>query len=79
MKPLGINISYNVLSERLHKLWSPKGDCDLIDVGYVFCIAKFSSLEDLRYVMDEGPWTVFVHYLTMRRWQPDFNPLSALR
>ncbi|OMO51807.1 reverse transcriptase [Corchorus capsularis] len=78
VKPLGRNISYNVLCDRLHKLWCPKGDWDLIDVGHGFCIAKFSSLEDLRYVMDEGPWTVFGHYLTMRRWQPDFTRFLQL-
>ncbi|OMO50810.1 reverse transcriptase [Corchorus capsularis] len=50
-------------------------DCIIVKLlGVGFCVAKFSSLDDLRRVMDGGPWTVFGHYLTIRRWQPDFNP-----
>ncbi|OMP06316.1 hypothetical protein COLO4_08201 [Corchorus olitorius] len=31
VKLLGRNISYNVLTDRLQKLWNPKGDWDLVD------------------------------------------------
>ncbi|OMO49887.1 Endonuclease/exonuclease/phosphatase [Corchorus capsularis] len=77
VKLLGRTISYTVLADRLEKLWKPKGDWELIDLGSGFYLAKFYAQEDLKFVVDEGPWSFFGHYLTMRLWQPNFNPATA--
>lgn len=31
-------------------------------------------MEDLQYAIEEGPWIIYVHYLTVRRWFPEFKP-----
>ena len=43
-----------------------------IDNG--FFLAKFSSVDDYEHVKYDGPWQIFNHYLTVRQWQPNFDP-----
>ncbi|OMO71151.1 hypothetical protein CCACVL1_18398 [Corchorus capsularis] len=77
-KLLGRNIGYKTLLAKVIGLWNPKGDFELIEIGEGFFIAKFYLDEDLRYVLEEGPWMIFGHYLTMRRWRPDFWPSETV-
>ncbi|KAJ7949856.1 Zinc ion binding nucleic acid binding protein [Quillaja saponaria] len=42
-------------------------DCD-------FYIVQLHSKEDMEFVLSEGPWIIAWHYLTMRRWKPEFQP-----
>lgn len=78
VKLLGRNIVYKTLHAKVVGLWNPKGDFELIELGEGFFIAKFYLDEDLRYVLEEGPWVIFGHYLTVRRWRPDFRPSEAV-
>jgi len=49
----------------------------MIDLANDFFIAKFSLLEDYHFVLREGPWMIFDHYLAIRKWEPNFDPTEA--
>lgn len=69
VKMLGRNIGFKVLEERLKWLWCLKGDYELVDLVEGFFLVKFTSLEDMHFALE--------HYLTVRRWCPDFCPCEA--
>lgn len=49
----------------------------LIDLGNGFYIAKFELEEDFTRVIAGGPpWFMNGQYITIRQWQPKFNPLE---
>ncbi|KAJ7962302.1 Zinc ion binding nucleic acid binding protein [Quillaja saponaria] len=58
----------------LRKKWQLKGDLKLIDLGCDFYIVHLNSSEDLNHMLTNGPWIIVGHYLTMRRWKPEFQP-----
>lgn len=70
-------IGYLTLLRRLTKKWQIKGQLSLIDIGYSYYIAKFTSRDDYEYVLTEGPWMIDDHYLTIRKWIPNFTPDDA--
>ncbi|OMP00911.1 reverse transcriptase [Corchorus capsularis] len=78
VKLLGRNIGYKTLQTRVTNMWKPRGHLELIDLGEGFFVAKFSLEEDLQFALAEGPWVIFGHYLTVRRWRPDFRPSEAV-
>ena len=43
---------------------------DLINDCYLMKISTFSSYE---YALIGGPWLLYDHYLTTRKWEPDFH------
>lgn len=69
---LGKSISYNVLKERLVRLWKLSADFDMMDIGHDFYMVKFGLEEDRAKVMDEGPWMIFDHYIMVQCWSQDF-------
>ncbi|OMP01255.1 reverse transcriptase [Corchorus capsularis] len=77
VKLLGRSVSFRVLNEKIHKMWNPKGEMSLVDLGMGYFLVRFASTDDLAFAMEEGPWTIFGHYLTVRPWVPDFNPSTA--
>lgn len=69
---LGKRISYNVLKDKLVKLWKLSADFDMMNVGNDFYMVKFGLEDDRAKVVDGGPWMVSDHYLTMQCWTQDF-------
>ncbi|KAG6764948.1 hypothetical protein POTOM_028962 [Populus tomentosa] len=63
--------------KRLHVLWRIQGGLSLVDLGNEFFLEKFSNAEDRDFALFEGPWMVADHYLTVRRWHPNFDPDEA--
>ncbi|GLT28324.1 hypothetical protein SLA2020_032660 [Shorea laevis] len=74
-KPLG----YNYVFPRLQAQWKPNGKWDFIDLGLDFFLVRFQDNEDLSRVIMGGPWFIGPYYLTMRRWEPNFDPEEAIR
>lgn len=37
----------------------------------------FTRKEDNEYALTGGPWLIYDHYLTVRQWEPDFDPKPA--
>lgn len=49
----------------------------MVDLGNDYFLVSFSSTEDLSAVLTEGPWLIYDHYLIVREWTPNFDPMSA--
>ena len=47
------------------------------DLGNEFFLVKFESEEDYDHVLFDGPWMVADQYITVRQWQPNFDPEEA--
>lgn len=77
IKVLGRSIGFNVLVRKLNSIWQPKGRFSIIDLGNEFYLVKFFLVDDLSFVMSGGPWMIFDHYLTIRQWHQNFDPLTA--
>ncbi|KAF7812710.1 RNA-directed DNA polymerase [Senna tora] len=74
IKLLGRNIGFKVLERKLYQMWSAKGILTIIDLTNDYFLVKFSCLEDYDAVLENGPWVIFDHYLTIRPWSPGFDP-----
>ena len=67
VKLLGRSIGYQFLCKKVEQIWKPKGEIDVIDLGYSFFLVKFTLDEDIDTVLNESPWVIQDHYLTVRR------------
>ena len=70
-------IGYHFLVSRLTNLWKPVGKMDCVRLSHDFFLIKFSQMEDHSRVLRNGPWFVSGHYLSIRRWEPNFIPSLA--
>ncbi|KAA8520632.1 hypothetical protein F0562_014888 [Nyssa sinensis] len=64
-------------TEEKSKLEFPTGDFEAIDLGNGYFLFKFDNMEDCVHVFTGAPWVIMDHYLTVRRWQPNFQPSAA--
>lgn len=46
----------------------------IVDLDNDYYLVKFSTDEDYNFALFEGPWLIFYHYLSVRRWFTEFNP-----
>lgn len=67
-------IGFMQLERGLKKKWALKGDFSLIDIGFDYCMTKFTELEDYEYVITQGPWMLGDDDLLIREWEPNFIP-----
>ncbi|CAL5384092.1 unnamed protein product [Camellia sinensis] len=74
---LGKSIGYRMLCTRVRNLWGLQDDFNAIDLGNNYFLFKFSSQEDCSRVYSGGPWMIMDHYLTVRKWEPDFKASEA--
>lgn len=77
LKMFNGKLGYMALMRRLKKKWNLKGGMVLTDIGCKFYIARFTNMEDYQYVLTQGPWMIEDHYLTIRKWIPNFIPDEA--
>ncbi|KAI7980202.1 hypothetical protein LOK49_Contig180G00010 [Camellia lanceoleosa] len=85
VKLLGKNIDYKILCTRVRNIWGLQGEFNAIELGNNYFLFKFSENDDYTNVYTGGPWVIMDHYLTMRRWEPNFklselsnqNPISG--
>lgn len=77
VKVFGKTIGYHYLVSHLTSLCKPVGKMDCVRLGHDFFLIKFSQMEDHSRVLKNGPWFVSGHYLSVRRWEPNFIPSSA--
>ena len=57
-------------------MWKLSTGFDIIDVGNEYFMIKFECQLDKDKVISEGPWMVNNHYLVVKKWTLDFNPLD---
>lgn len=77
VKLLGRKIGFKALETRLRQMWVKRGVLNLIDLGNEWFLVTFSSRDDQKFALPEGPWLVYDHYLIVREWTPDFQPDKA--
>lgn len=77
IKCLGKRLGYNFMVRRLSQLWKLKSPFMVTDLGNEFFLVKFESEEDSDHVLFDGPWMVADQYITVRQWQPNFDPEEA--
>ncbi|XP_074293356.1 uncharacterized protein LOC141620361 [Silene latifolia] len=68
------NIGYLSLMRKLEAKWSIKGKLTLTDLTGSYYVARFSSKQDYEFVVTQGPWMIDDHYLTIKKWFPNFVP-----
>lgn len=78
VKLLGGKIGYKTLQTKVTSLWNQKGELSLVELGECYYLAKFILEEDRQFALSEGPRVIFGHYLTLKRWRPDFLPSEAV-
>ncbi|XP_031093091.1 uncharacterized protein LOC115997607 [Ipomoea triloba] len=76
IKVVGRKVGYAYLLWRLNTMWKPKIRMELIALENDYFFVKFGSVEDLEFAMFEGPWMVLDHYLIVKQWVPNFDPLT---
>ncbi|XP_061337779.1 uncharacterized protein LOC133284726 [Gastrolobium bilobum] len=74
IKMLGKRIGTIFLMSRLVRLWCLVGPHELIDLDNGYLLLRFQDDSDYRHVLEEGPWIVNDHYVTVQRWRPFFDP-----
>lgn len=77
VKLYGRALEYRLFRAKLNDLWNPKGNMKCVDVGHGFYIVSFECREDRSKVIREGPWFVNGRFLTIRMWEPNFQPSQA--
>ncbi|KAL4388825.1 hypothetical protein GQ457_09G008060 [Hibiscus cannabinus] len=70
---LGRNIGYKSLWSRMHAIWKPVGDIQLIDLDNSYFLVRFAAEKDYTKVLTEGPWTIYGSYLTVQPWSRKFS------
>ena len=77
IKLYGRTIGFNFLQSKLNLLWKPAGSLVCVDLGKEFYSVRFSLKEDMDAVLNNGPWFIGGHFLSIRPWEPFFKPASA--
>lgn len=79
VKLLDKSIGYNVMKDRLTRLWKLTVGFDIMDIGHDFYMVKFEIEADRNKVIDGGPCMIFDHYLSVQQWSKDFlSPIAKI-
>lgn len=46
----------------------------MVDIENGYAVVRFFSRDDYYHVLEDDPWIVMRHYLTVARWKPNFRP-----
>lgn len=76
IKLWGRKIGYNFLQKKLQNMWRPKAFMDLVALENDYYLVRFYSKEDFEFARDQGPWSILDHYLVVKEWSPDFDPIT---
>lgn len=69
---LGKKVNFKVLENKIKREWTKTGKIQIIDMPRGYYAVKFTSDEDYKHALMEGPWMVADHYLLVQRWRPNF-------
>ncbi|KAL4332945.1 hypothetical protein GQ457_07G015390 [Hibiscus cannabinus] len=70
---LGKTIGFRSLWNRIHALWKPVGELQLVDLDNNYFLVRFTDAGDYSKVLTQGPWTIFGNYLTVQPWSRGFS------
>lgn len=66
VKVFGRTVGFDFPQQKISDLWKPKGRLDCLDLSKDFFLVRFSEKEDYNLVLDNGPWFIGEHYLSIR-------------
>ncbi|XVF29489.1 hypothetical protein REPUB_Repub15cG0125200 [Reevesia pubescens] len=72
VKLIGCPLSYTYICNRIKQLWSLKGSFEEMDMDNGFFCIRFGLSINYNFVLENGPWIIADHYLTINRWSPGF-------
>ncbi|KAL8128646.1 LOW QUALITY PROTEIN: hypothetical protein V2J09_017801 [Rumex salicifolius] len=64
----------HIIEKKLRELWKPAGKWTIMDLPNGYYVIRFETKRDYYHALDDGPWTIFGHYLITKEWSPLFNP-----
>lgn len=76
IKVMGRRVGYAYLLRRITAMWHPKSRMELVALDNDYFLVKFASIDDYKYAKFEGPWMVMDHYLIVKEWVPNFDPVK---
>lgn len=76
IKVMGRKVGYAYLLRRLNIIWHPKSKMELITLENDYYLVKFASALDYEFVKFGGPWMIMDHYLIVKEWTPNFDPMT---
>lgn len=76
VRVLGRTVSLPVLTKKLKEMWKPRGGMSVIDLPRQFFMIRFELEDEYFMALTGGPWKMFGSYLLVKRWSPEFNPMS---
>ncbi|RZC25286.1 hypothetical protein D0Y65_004114 [Glycine soja] len=78
VKLLDKHIGYNIMKDKLSRIWKLKVGFDMIDIGNDFFVVKLNLDEDRKKIIENGPWMIFDHYLIIQTWTLAFVSPSTM-
>lgn len=73
----GLTSEIDHLHRKLAWLWKIRGAMNLSSMGHGFYLLTFDLLQDRWRALLHGPCIVFGHFISIRPWEPRFNPSLA--
>ncbi|XP_019226978.1 PREDICTED: uncharacterized protein LOC109208333 [Nicotiana attenuata] len=77
IKLLVKRVVHQYLKRKIQDLWKPNEPFPLIDIGSDFYVVKFTKEENMAKTLQQAPWFINGHYLSVRRWEPNFVASKA--
>lgn len=77
IKLFGKRIMHHYLKSKIQHLWNPTEQFPLIDLASDYYIVKFTKEENMNNVLNNGPWFVNGHFLSVKKWEPNFVAAKA--
>ncbi|KAH7835169.1 hypothetical protein Vadar_023516 [Vaccinium darrowii] len=74
---IGRSFGHSYLIHKLETMWKPLEKMMCMDLGDHFWLIRFNSHSDMTKVLNEGPWFIGPHYVTIRKWEPEFDTSTA--
>lgn len=75
IKLWGRKVDYNFLLKKLQSMWRPKAFMDLVALENDYFLVRFYSKDNYEFTRDESPWIILDHYLIVKEWAPNFDPI----
>ncbi|XP_019253973.1 PREDICTED: uncharacterized protein LOC109232674 [Nicotiana attenuata] len=72
IKVFGRKVGHQLLRQKIYAQWKPTENLPLIDLGSHFFLIKFQKEENKLHALQDGPWFISNHFLSVRQWEPKF-------
>lgn len=77
LKLFGKRLAHNYLKNKLIDMLKPTEPLTPIDLGWDYCIAKFTLPGNKNIALHGGPWFVAGNFLSIKQWEANFVPELA--